>query len=72
MPLTARAKAAVAKAKACATVAGMRALSLCSPLDNSESEPMLQPRSEERQRLRQMSLTARAKAAGGKKDQPRM
>ena len=45
-PLTARAKAAVAKAKACATVAGMRALSLCSPLDNSESEPMLQPRSE--------------------------
>ena len=25
----------------------MRALSLCSPLDNSESEPMLQPRSEE-------------------------
>ena len=65
-PLTARAKAAVAKARACAAVAGMRALSLRSPLCNSESEPWLQPLSRERQRLRQMPLMARAKAAVAK------
>ena len=66
MPLTAWAVAAVAKARACAAVTGMQALSLCSPLDKSESEPRLQPLSGERQRLGQMPLTAKAKAAVAK------
>ena len=65
MPLTARAEAAVAKARACATVAGMRALSLCGPLGDSEPEPWLHPLTEERQRLRKM-LMARAEAAVAK------
>ena len=66
MPLTARAEAAVAKARACATVAGMRALSLCGPLGDSEPEPWLHPLTEDRQRLRKMPLMARAEAAVAK------
>ena len=62
-PLTARAKAAVAKARACAAVAGMRALILSSPLGGPESEPWLQPLSEERQRLWQIRPTCGGRAA---------
>ena len=64
-PLTARAKAAVAKARACAAVAGMRALSLSSSLGNSESEPRLQPQSELGQHLRQNVPARRDGAAKG-------
>ena len=66
MPLTAWAVAAIAKARAWAVVTGMQALSLRSPLAKSESEPRLQPLPEERQRLRQMPLTAKANAAVAK------
>ena len=67
MPPKAKAKGAAAKAKAKAAAASARAL---SSLGNSESEPWLQPQSEERRHLKQSEPARGDGAAKGQLGRP--